>query len=75
MTQEQFLAQLSDAIQRDELLSADMRLDSIEEWDSLAIVSLISLYDQLFKLQVNGNTLRECQSVQDLINLAKEHIS
>lgn len=75
MTQEQFLAQLSDAIQRDEILSADMRLDSIEEWDSLAIVSLISLYDQLFKLQVNGNALRECQSVQDLINLAKEHIS
>lgn len=75
MTQEQFLIQLSDAMQRDEILSADMRLDSIEEWDSLAVVSLISLYDQLFKLHVNGNTLRECQSVQDLINLAKEHIS
>lgn len=72
MTQEELLNQLADAMQRDEELKAEMLLSEIEEWDSLAIVSMISLYDQLFGLKITGNTLREAKSVQDLLNLAPQ---
>ncbi|ANV98006.1 acyl carrier protein [Helicobacter enhydrae] len=71
MKKQEFLLALQDALQRDEALEENMKLNELEEWDSLAIVSLIALYDQLFAIQVTGNTLRECQSVSDLIALAK----
>lgn len=72
MTQQELLNQLADAMQRDEELKPEMLLSEIEEWDSLAIVSLISLYDQLFALKVTGNALREAKSIQDLLNLAPQ---
>lgn len=71
MTQQELLNHIKDAIQRDEELSADMALEELEEWDSLAIVSMISLYDSLFSLTVTGNDLRECKKVEDLIQIAK----
>lgn len=74
MTQAQLLLHIQDAIQRDEPLTPQMPLDSLEEWDSLAIVSLISLYDMHFGTTITGNTLRECQSVQDLIALVEDRL-
>ena len=74
MTQTQLLLHIQDAIQRDEPLTPQMPLVSLEEWDSLAIVSLISLYDMHFGITITGNTLRECQSVQDLIALVEDRL-
>lgn len=70
MTQEELLNHLADAMQRDEELKPEMLLNELEEWDSLAIVSMISLYDQLFSLKITGNELREAKSVQDLLDFA-----
>ena len=71
MKKDELLEKIKDAIQRDESLHIDMKLCDIEEWDSLAIISLITLYDD-FGIHLNGNTLKSCKSVGDLINLAKE---
>lgn len=73
MTTQELLEQIKDAIQRDEALSLDMSLEDIEEWDSLAIISLITLYDS-FGIKLSGNTLRECKNISDLIALAKDKI-
>ncbi|WP_027327676.1 acyl carrier protein [Helicobacter pametensis] len=75
MTQQEFLTHIQDALQRDEELAPSMRLDSLEEWDSLAIVSMISLYDTLFNLKVTGNQLRDCQTIQDLIQIIESELS
>ena len=74
MTTIELLEHIQDALQRDEKLDFNMKLDDIEEWDSLAIVSIISLYDGLFKKIITGNDLRECKTVEDVVNLAKEHL-
>ena len=74
MTKIELLEHSQDALQRDEKLDFNMKLDDIEEWDSLAIVSIISLYDGLFKKIITGNDLRECKTVEDVVNLAKEHL-
>ncbi|WP_086282815.1 MULTISPECIES: acyl carrier protein [Campylobacter] len=74
MTKIELLERIQDALQRDEKLDFNMKLDDIEEWDSLAIVSIISLYDGLFKKIITGNDLRECKTVEDVVNLAKEHL-
>lgn len=74
MTKIKLLEHIQDALQRDEKLDFNMKLDDIEEWDSLAIVSIISLYDSLFNKIITGNDLRECKTVEDIINLAKEYL-
>ncbi|RDU73852.1 acyl carrier protein [Helicobacter anseris] len=75
MTQQELLLQIQDALQRDEALELSTKLNEIEEWDSLAIVSMISLYDTLFHLSVTGNELRNCKSVQDLVDIVKDKLS
>ena len=74
MTQAELLTHIQDALQRDDELTPEMKLEEIEEWDSLAIVSLISLYDTYFGISVTGNTLRECQKVDDLIAIVKDKL-
>lgn len=74
MTKKEFLTHIQDALQREEELTPDMRLDTIEEWDSLAIVSLISLYDVHFRMSVTGNTLRECHKVSDLLAIVQDKL-
>lgn len=74
MTQVELLTHIQDALQRDEALTLEMNLQDIEEWDSLAIVSLISLYDTYFGISVTGNTLRDCQKVSDLVAIVKDKL-
>lgn len=74
MTQQELLTYIQDALQRDDELKVEMNLQDLEEWDSLAIVSLISLYDTHFGISVTGNTLRDCQKVGDLITIVKEKL-
>ena len=74
MTQQELLTHIQDALQRDDELKVEMNLQDLEEWDSLAIVSLISLYDTHFGISVTGNTLRDCQKVGDLITIVKEKL-
>lgn len=74
MTQQELLVHIQDALQRDEELRLEMNLQELEEWDSLAIVSLISLYDTYFGISVTGNTLRECQKVSDLVAIVQEKL-
>lgn len=73
MKTQELLEYIQDALQRDETLEPTMHLSDVEEWDSLAIISLITLYDG-FGIKLSGNTLRECKSVGDLITLAKEKL-
>ena len=49
--------------------------DAIEEWDSLAIVSMIALYEHLFGLKTTGNALRECKTIADVLKIASDHIA
>lgn len=73
MKTQELLEQIQDAIQRDTALELNMTLDEVEEWDSLAIISLIALYDS-FGISLNGSTLRECKKVSDIVNLAKDKL-
>lgn len=43
MTKTEFLEELKETMHRDEDLSEDMLLDDIDEWDSLAFVSIMVL--------------------------------
>lgn len=40
-------------------------------WDSLAIISVIALVDELFDQLLSGQALAECNTVQDIVALIK----
>jgi len=74
MTKVELLEEIKETLQRDEEISFEMKLDHIEEWDSLANISMISLYDQLFEVVVTADKLKECQTVNDLIELVSDKL-
>lgn len=43
-----------------------------QAWDSLAMVSLIALFDELFNKEVDIEALKKCVTVADIENLAAE---
>jgi acyl carrier protein len=64
------LTDLSELLEVDiTLLNDDYVLDSEGHWDSLAIVSIIGAINQHYAVQVNGETLGNCQRVGEIFDL------
>ena len=74
MTKVELLEEIKETLQRDEEVGLEMKLEDIEEWDSLANISMISLYDQLFEVVVTADKLKECQTVNDLVELVSDKL-
>lgn len=53
-------------------LKGDERLEDIETWDSLAVISFIALVDEHFGIVIESEKLAQAQSVADLYTLATQ---
>ena len=73
MSLDEFLELLEETIDCEESLSADIKLDEIEEYDSIAILSLMSMYDEI-GIRVSPNDFNNLKKVSDLIYLAGDNI-
>ena len=47
-------------------------LEEIEEWDSLSIMSFVSLIDVEFNIEVDANILLNCKTPSELFKLTKK---
>ena len=72
MTRQTFLLQLDDLL---ELPSATLKgpeeLDSMENWNSMAMVSFIALADEHFDYSISPRQFANCKTVNDLLGLIK----
>lgn len=69
MTQEEKLALLEDMLELDGgALKPEMELSSIDEYDSMAKLSLIVLMDDEFSKKLTGEQIREFNTVQDILD-------
>jgi acyl carrier protein len=71
MKEKELLEEIKDTLMRDKDLTVEMKLEEIEEWDSLAIISIISLFDQLFSIIITTDDINNCKTIKDLINLTQ----
>jgi len=71
MKRQELLDNIKEVLQRDNELTEDMYLDKIEEWDSLGIIVISELYEQLFSCIIPSEELIKCIKVSDLINLGE----
>lgn len=75
MTKAELLQRIKeDVLQREDDITIEMKLSEIEEWDSLANISIIALYDHLFGFVITVSELQKCQLVADLLNLVKDKL-
>ena len=68
MTKQEFIEELKEIMEIDEL-AADQKLADLEEFDSLAIMSIIAMTFSKFKVKLAGTAIKNSQTVMDLMIL------
>ena len=69
MTQEEKIALLEDMLELESgALAPETELSSIDEYDSMAKLSLIVLMDDEFSKKLTGEQIREFNTVQDILD-------
>ena len=48
-------------------------LDPEENWDSLALLSIISEIDTQYGIQLDGEKLASCRTISEIYNLVNDH--
>ena len=74
MTQEEFLTELADILQREVSCKVGDTIEDYDEWDSLSKMALMAFYDKQFGIKISLSQLSELKTVSDLIELAGENI-
>jgi acyl carrier protein len=76
MTRAEFLAALEEMLEADAgSLSPDTALDSLDSWDSLAVISFIALVDEHFDHVVAGEDLAKAKTIGDLLALTGANLA
>ncbi len=73
MSETEFIENIKEVIDTEMDLDKDTLLDDIDYYDSVAVLSLMSYFDEL-GVSVSPKDFESCKSVGDLITLAKEVI-
>ena len=55
-----------------DMLSAETKFRELEEWSSLAALSVIVMLDEVYDVTVNGEDMRKAQTIGELFEIVKE---
>ncbi len=75
MKKQEFLVALEDVLQLEDAISETQNLTALEEWDSLSKMAVMAYYKKNFGIEITLNTLKDIQTVNDLIKLAGDNIN
>jgi len=71
MDAKEFLLALDEMLELDAgTLTGGETLESLDDWDSLAVISFIAMVDEKLNLVVEGAKLAEAKTVADLLTVA-----
>ncbi|MDO5154429.1 MAG: acyl carrier protein [Eubacteriales bacterium] len=70
MTEQEKLEKIAEILDLEvEEVDIEADLESLEEWDSVAILSFIAMMDEEFEKEVKGSEIRQMKTVKDLFGL------
>lgn len=69
MEKSEFIAKFKELLEYDGELDCNTKLDDIEEWDSIALISTAAMLDKAGK-KVSVEDLKNVSTVADIANLA-----
>lgn len=67
-----FAAQLEDT--DPSTITASTKFREIDEWDSLAALSIIAMADDEYGVKVTGLEIKEAQTIEDIFNVVKSKL-
>lgn len=70
MKKEEFLIDLEDVLQREEVCNEADVLDDYDEWDSLSKMAVMAYFGKNFGVKITLEQLRGVEKVSDLIALS-----
>jgi len=68
MNVKELLIVVAEALEYEDELYLDQNIEDIEEWDSLGVLSIVSIMDDL-NISVNLEDLEEIKTVEDFVKL------
>ena len=72
MDENLFLEKVSEILLEDiKKINFKTNLFSLKNWDSMTILELIVFYENELKLEILGEDLAKCETINDLYNLTK----
>ena len=72
MTRQEFLRSMDQLVELPRgTLKGHEKLEDLEQWNSLAMISFIALADTNSRVSVSPTQLMACLTVSDLLNLAQ----
>ncbi|MGJ7919526.1 hypothetical protein [Neobacillus sp. LXY-4] len=75
MKKEKFLEELGHLLEVERAeLTNNYYLEDNENWDSLALISVIVMFDEHFQQTVSNEAIRECIVVGDLLKLVNDKL-
>jgi len=68
MTVDEFVSAFESAIEGVEpnSLAADFKFRTLEQWDSLAALSVLAMIDAECSVQVSGDEMKKCNTIAEL---------
>ena len=49
-------------------LAEDIELNQISEWDSIAVISTIAMFDSIFSKDLTPNEVKQFKTIKDILN-------
>ena len=72
MNVKELLTIVAETIEYEDELHLDQNIEDIEEWDSLGVLSIVSMMDDL-SITINLEDLEEIKTVEDFVSLTGIH--
>lgn len=69
MTKQAFLSEMEKSLEADKI-TPETYLDDIS-WDSLSVMIFIALVDKTFNVSLTPTDIKDCRTVQDLLNATR----
>ncbi len=73
MTEQEFFARIQDTLEVDGPIDRSTNLEELEEFDSLGILNLMTLFDEI-GVDADQDTFAEVKSGADLLRIASDQV-
>lgn len=74
MTKQEFLNELKNMLETDQEITESTLLEDLDEWDSLAMMSLATFFDENFSIKTKMDQMNKFKTVSDIIAFLGDHI-
>ena len=69
MTEEIFLEKMTDILDAEDEITMEAELESLEEWDSLSVVSYVAMANAACGRKIEVKKVRDAVTLQDLYDM------